>query len=445
VLSAAWTIAHRWKGRIFLALVDQGFASAANFLLTVLYATWLPLDDFGRYVVVWTVSVLVESFQVALILDSMPSIVSRFGQRNRQRIDTAGTWVVLIYGGLTSVLILAAIPLVALWTHEFTLPLICLAAVNPLQRLYVFFRRLCYIRDRQDTTAIASIANAAVLVAGAFTLFWLGALSVPLVVLLWGLANGAAILVIHLQGVAWFRRVKIAMIAWLIVQLWRSGRWLAGAAVGYWIANWGMFPIVAAIAGLEAAGILRALQNLFTPIIQFNAALNLAILPRVADKIVIAGERYARTFAIYATAGFTGIVIIYCGIVLAESKFILEVMYRKPEIITATNLLWPLALAMILDSARQGSSMSLLALGRTRIFFMSRLAGIIIFLGATVVLGRALGFEGVLWANVISHAVGTALILPDAFSIQDIHKHRGRALDDRPSEKHGTTVSTLST
>ena len=444
MLSAAWTIAYRWKGRIFCALIDQGFASAANFLLTVFYATWLPLDDFGRYVIVWTVSVLVESFQVALILDSMPSIVSRFGQRNRQRIDAAGSWVVLIYGGLTSVLILAAIPLVAVWTHEFTVPLICLAAVNPLQRLYVFFRRLCYIRDRQDAAATASVAYAASLLAGAFALFWLGAISVPAVVLLWGLANGIAILVIYLQGVAWIRRVRAAMIAWLIVRLWRSGRWLAGAAVGYWIANWGVFPLVAVIAGLEAAGILRALQNLFTPILQFNAALNLAILPRVADKIVAVGERYARTFAIYATAGFTGIVVIYCGIVLSQSKFILEVMYRKPEIITATQLLWPLALALTIDSARQGSSMALLALGRTRVFFLSRLAGIAAFICATAVLGRTMGFEGVLWANVISHVVGTALILPNAFGIQDILKHRGGTLDRRAGDKHGT-VSTLST
>ena len=89
--------------------------------------------------------------------------------------------------------------------------------------------------------------------------------------------------------------------------------------------------------------------------------------------------------------------------------------------------------------------MALLALGRTRIFFMSRLAGIAAFLGATVILGRAMGFEGVLWANVISHVVGTALILPDAFSIQDILKQRGGALDHRASDKHGTTVSTLST
>src|SRR5690242_6392310 len=147
MLSTAWSIAHRWKGRIFFALADQGFASTANFLLTVLYATWLPLDDFGRYVVVWTISILIESFQVALILDSMPAIVSRFGQRNRQRIDAAGTWVVLLYGAATSVLVLAAIPLVALWSHEFAVPLACLALVNPLQRLYVFFRRLSYIRD----------------------------------------------------------------------------------------------------------------------------------------------------------------------------------------------------------------------------------------------------------------------------------------------------------
>ncbi len=62
----------------------------------------------------------------------------------------------------------------------------------------------------------------------------------------------------------------------------RSGRWLAGAAVGFCIATWGIFPLIAAMAGSEAAGIVRALQNLFTPIVQFNAALNLAMLPRIA-------------------------------------------------------------------------------------------------------------------------------------------------------------------
>ena len=40
----AWIIAHDcWKGRIFFAFADQGLFSTTNFVLTILYATWLPL------------------------------------------------------------------------------------------------------------------------------------------------------------------------------------------------------------------------------------------------------------------------------------------------------------------------------------------------------------------------------------------------------------------
>ncbi len=64
--------------------------------------------------------------------------------------------------------------------------------------------------------------------------------------------------------------------------------------------------------------------------------------------------------------------------------------------------------------------MALLALGRTRIFFLSRLAGIVAFLGATIVLGRMAGFEGVLWANILSHAVATTLIIREALISADV-------------------------
>ena len=62
-------LAHRWKGRIFFAFADQGLYSASNFLLTILYASWLPLDAFGRYVVIWTVSLFIEAIQISLVVD----------------------------------------------------------------------------------------------------------------------------------------------------------------------------------------------------------------------------------------------------------------------------------------------------------------------------------------------------------------------------------------
>src|SRR4051812_26285868 len=40
LLTSAWSMVRRWKGRIFFAVLDQGFASGANFLLTILCIVW---------------------------------------------------------------------------------------------------------------------------------------------------------------------------------------------------------------------------------------------------------------------------------------------------------------------------------------------------------------------------------------------------------------------
>jgi O-antigen/teichoic acid export membrane protein len=417
-LSKAMAVARRWRARLLFAMFDQGAASTANFLQTILYAIWLPLDDFGRYVIVWSVSLLIENAQVSMIMDPMPAIVSRYGQHNRRRLDSAGGWIVTIYAALASLLILCSLPLVTQWAPDFVLPLICLAATNPFQRLYIFLRRLCYIRDRQDAAATGSFLYGLTLLGGAFALLKLGLLSVEAAILLWGVANAVAVVTIRLMGVVCFARTRRATVVWLARRLWIAGRWLGGAAIGFWISTWGLFPIIAAMAGTEAAGIVRALQNLFTPIVQFNAAINLAILPRVADKIVVAGHDYARRFAFYATAAFTASVVIYGALVMIESKTLLSLIYRKPEIADAAYLLWPLGLAMILESSRQGSSIVLLAISRTQMFFWSRVVGITAFLISALLLGRAMGAEGILWANVIAHMLGTGILMIEAARIR---------------------------
>lgn len=172
-----------------------------------------------------------------------------------------------------------------------------------------------------------------------------------------------------------------------------------------------MFPIAAAMGGSGTAGIVRALQNLLTPVVQFNAALNLAILPRVADKVADHGSSYARNFAIRATAIFFSVVLAYCALILSSVHFILPAIYRKPEIAASAYLLWPLALAIVCEATRIASSMSLLATRRTRVVFMARLASLATFAAGAAILGYFLGFVGVLWANALGTAVGTAAVI----------------------------------
>ncbi|MGN6463445.1 MAG: hypothetical protein ACTHLY_19895, partial [Pseudolabrys sp.] len=98
----------RWKARLLFAFADQGFYSATNFALTILYAVWLPIDDFGRYVVIWTAALFIEAIQSSLIIDALPAIVSRYSRRNRQRLDRAAIWVVAAFSLGSSVLLATA-------------------------------------------------------------------------------------------------------------------------------------------------------------------------------------------------------------------------------------------------------------------------------------------------------------------------------------------------
>lgn len=413
-LSEARSLAHRWKGRIFFAFSDQGLFSATNFILTILYAAWLPLDAFGTYVVVWTVALFIEAIQISMIVDPLPAIVSRYGRRQRQRIDVAAFWVVATFSLASSLTLAGSAAILSDSVPSYAGPLFVLALVNPLQRLYLFYRRLCYIRDRQAVAAAAALAYGLASLAGAFALVYFDALSVDTVLSLLGLGSAAAILVVLSAGVGRLTAIRPINVVWLASHLWSSGRWLAPAAMVSWLISWGVFPLTALISGPGTAGIIRALQNLLTPVVQFNSALSLAILPRVADKVADHGAPYARNFAVRATAIFTAIVLAYCTLILAVAPVVLPALYRKPEIAASAFLLWPLALAIVCEATRAASSMSLLATRRTRVVFLARLVSLAAFAAGGLVLGHFMGFVGILWANAFGNAAGAAVVIAAA-------------------------------
>jgi O-antigen/teichoic acid export membrane protein len=413
-LSAAWATAQRWKGRIFFAFADQGLFSASNFVLTIVYATWLPIGDFGRYVVVWTASLFIEAIQTSLVIDALPAITARYGRRNRQRIDSAALWVVVAFSLGSSLILIGAATVLAELLPNYAWPILVLALVNPLQRLYLFFRRLCYIRDQQSAAATAALAYCLASFGGALALAYFHAFSVGAVIALSGLGSAAAIIVVMAMSVGKLSKSRPLDVAWLALQIWSSSRWLAPAAVVSWLITWGIFPIVAAISGPAAAGIIRALQNLLTPIVQFNAALNLVILPRVADKVADDGDAYARRFALRGTAVFATTALIYCALIMATAHFTLPLIYKKPEIAASAFLLWPLSLAIVCEAARAASSMSLLATRRTRTVFFARLVALAAFASASAVLGYFMGYVGIMWANAFGTAAGSIVVVSAA-------------------------------
>jgi O-antigen/teichoic acid export membrane protein len=347
--------------------------------------------------------------------------------RRRRGLGCACLW------GGTSLILLVAIPLWSVSAPEMAVPLVCLAAINPVQRLYIFIRRLAYIRDRQDAAAGGSLTFFVTMLGGAFTLHQLHLLYLVSILLLWGIGAAAAMLVTCTVGVPWLRAARAATVVWLARNVWHPGRWLVGAAVCFWISQWGIFPLAAAMGGTDGAGVMRVLQNLFTPVIQFNAALYLALLPRVADNVAAKGHPYARSFALYGTIAFTGIVIVYSALVLIGAGPIIAVLYRKPEILGSVHLLWPLAIAFVLEAARQAPAMAMLAENRTRSAFVARVGAVLAFFAAGALLGPLMGVEGLLWANVVANGVGTSWQMIAALAVRKEEATRRAVLQPTPS------------
>src|SRR5581483_7030431 len=83
-ISSAWTLAKRWRASIGFALLDQAMTSFANFAVFAIAARILPIDEFGKYSIVWAFSMLAVPAATALLVEPLPAITS--SRRSSTRI-----------------------------------------------------------------------------------------------------------------------------------------------------------------------------------------------------------------------------------------------------------------------------------------------------------------------------------------------------------------------
>ncbi|BBF92622.1 lipopolysaccharide biosynthesis protein [Blastochloris tepida] len=408
-------VAH-WRGRISFAILDQGFSSTANFLFVVLLANILPIESFGFFSVVWTISLLAEVVTTSLVADPLVELLGRRQGASPQAAAAAteslrasALWVYLALAGAVSVAI-AAFGLVALtWSAEFGSLLLCLAIVSPIQRVHALIRRLCYLADRQAVAALAGGSFAATL----FVLSAVLALTHLLTSLTALLALAAASMVVVGIGIAHgiipARRVSRADLIADAQAMLRSGRWMLPANIVHWFSGQGVIPMVAAVAGPAAGGVVRALINIYSPVYQANGAIIVAFSHKFLQAVARSDLAQLRRLGFLSVTPLVILAAGYCAVLLTWPAEVLGLIYGKPEIVAAAPLVWPLAIGVLIDAASQGTGVGLLALGRTRTIFTIRLVSLAVFVASGLVLAPLFGTAGVLWAIVASIATVAAL------------------------------------
>lgn len=250
--------------RAYFALADQVLMSFSNFAIAIIIARWLGKEEFGRYAIAWTIAVVVENIQIALLTTPMLTFAAQRPAPEQPRFAgvllahglalAAATAVIVLLGAL------AANHLVPDWRlHQIALPLAALILLGQLAELA---RRYFYAFGPSWMAFRVSMVRVSVLIAGLIAATQLARPDTGLAVTLWimAAAGATAILVaVPRLSVQWPSREDLARDT---IGHWVYGRWLLLANVVNAGREAFVATVIGASLGLAEIGVFRATQQM---------------------------------------------------------------------------------------------------------------------------------------------------------------------------------------
>lgn len=403
------------------ALMDQGVVSIANFVLNLLLARWLAPSQYGAYGVAFAIFLLLGTFHTSLF--SEPMLVfgaGRYSARFSAYLRILLQGHVVFAGAVAGLFLVAALALrqlgVDVWPVVGTL-----ALASPLILFQWLMRRACYAALRPRRAALAALVYFAAVVAGAYAMYRLGALTAPIALLLMGGASAMSGILILVQ----FERPDHGSLGLAAVarEHWTFGRWSVGSAALKWLQSYIYYFILPAFAGLAAAGSLRVLSTMLMPISQANAALGTLLLPMMVRRRASAsfGRSVAAIAMILATAAAA-----YYVVLLGLGGWLMHLAFGD-KYHDLSSLLAIYGLAPILSAVAGVLASGLQALVLPSRVFVATLVSASAAVTVGTLLVMAFGLTGAVVGDVASLA---AMVVFLALDFRSRHAHmRGTQAD----------------
>lgn len=390
------------RRRAALAVTDQVVSSGSNFATGVAVARLSGISQFGKYMVVIVIWLVLVGLHRALITDPMV-VTARDDDDLRSRLADGlaseamfgcGAGLLVAFGGI---LALAA-------GHTLGGPLLAMSVWLPGLLIQDYWRAMAF----QQTRPGAALANDMVFVgvqAVATLVFALvGWRSVGYMIGAWGLGGMAG----ALYGFRRFPAISGPAQGWrMFGHLWHHSRWLlADFATGYLTDQVTLLLAAALLTSADFGG-FRAASSLLGPIlIVLLAEVNLG-LPEATRRACSDDPDALPHFARRLSRVTFSCVAAYGVLVSLVGRPLLQVVYG-PGFSTFSPLITLGALAYAAASLSTGEGIALKAEGRMSLVWRARLLIGAVSLGSMVVLVRWLGVVG---AGLSSVMTGTSWAL----------------------------------
>jgi len=397
-----------WSGKGLIALLDQGFISGSNFLISLLLARSLTPERYGAYALAFEVFLFFSIFYGCVILEPMSVFGSSdYGQLHRDYLG-ALLRIHVIISALMGLLTLAgAFVMHTLRSqNELFSALIAVGVAIPSVQLFELTRRAFYIKLSAKDALIGSSLYLAILLCGLVVLYsgqWLSPLSAFLL-----MAAGAictSLRMLHILKPRWISAQAGHEFGWrqILRVHWAYGRWALGSAVAIWFAGAICYGFLGRFRGLAELGKMKALMNFSSPIGQVFAALSLLSLPYASRIHHQEGLEGIRRLAWRLAALYVGGTLLYWAVVLPLGGPITQHLYNG-KYSQITGILFWAALASVFRISATTQAIMLRAMQSPASVFWAYSAACAVSLVVGIPLTLAYGLKGAMLTLVLSSA-----------------------------------------
>lgn len=411
LISAPKTALHQG----FLSLTDQAVASITNFVTGVIIARSSSKEEFGLYMLGFSLIMLVTDLQTSLI--ATPYMVYAPRLKGRDHALYAGS--TLMHQVIFSLLGMLALACAAVTSRFGVGPrglepvLWALGAMVGLIMFREFVRRICFAGLKLRSVLVFDICIGFVQIGGLLLLARLGALSASTAYWLIGPVCGIAAL-----SWLWMERKffhpQLAQSVADLKRNWTFGRWVFASGLVY-TASANLYPwLLAFFHGAAAAGVFAACVGVVSASNPALLGLQNFVGPKTAHEYAAKGQRGLRRFVLKISAmlavpaGLLTLVLILWG-----DRFVALLYgsrYSGNGLVVAV-----LALNLLVSAVGFSFSRALLAMERASVDFGLNLVALVTMLTLGLWLVRtqgALGAAiGLLGANFATSLVKAGIFL----------------------------------
>ena len=395
------------KGVITLA--DQAVASATNFLTGVIIGRACTKEQFGLYMLGFSIVLFVMSLQTSLI--STPYMV--YSPRLKGSAHARYTGSVLIHQlGLSILAVIAlAVGGVALSFGvgpQGLAPVVwALVVVITFILVREYARRVCFANLRFKTALILDSCVAVVQIGGLLLLAYLGLLSASMTYWIVGLACGIA-------AVGWLiskRKTFALQLTRAISDFgrnWSFGKWVFASAL-LWALSMELYPwILAAFHGIASTGVWAACFGVAAIGNPLRFGVQNFLGPKIAHSYAEGGAMGLRRFVFKASVVFSLLITPFC-VLLSVFGGSLVVIFYGDKYAGNGLVVSILALNLLVSAMAFSFSRTLFAIERADVDFYVNFMALFVLLVLGLWLVKAFGPLGVACGLLTGNTAATAV------------------------------------